>query len=241
MCSIAGVVGKGDVQKMIAIQRHRAPDGERFFVNDEIQLGMGRLKILDLRDEGLCLLELGNFKMAWNGEIYNWQELRAELIKLGHSFLYENDGEVVLHAYQQWGKDCLDKLNGMFAIAIYDEEKHQVFLARDRAGEKPLYCHWSEKQFIFSSELKAIWGIKNLGAIRSNELDTLEHCIEETGIVGVAQLKAGHCAVFDIKSKNLTIEEWWRPKPFLFTAPDDLTATERQVEEVLEPAIKLRI
>src|SRR3990167_10000961 len=193
MCSIAGVVGKGDVQKMIAIQRHRAPDGERFFVNDEIQLGMGRLKILDLRDEGLCLLELGNFKMAWNGEIYNWQELRAELIKLGHSFLYENDGEVVLHAYQQWGKDCLDKLNGMFAIAIYDEKKNQVFLARDRAGEKPLYYYWDGKTFIFSSELKAIYEIKKLEPQESIELRDFEYCLEQTCFRHTLQLKPGCC------------------------------------------------
>jgi len=171
MCGIAGIIGKnlqhqkGEVKARAMIQaiRHRGPDGEGFFVSDEAMLGMCRLSIIDLKSPGLCPVFYRNLKnqiveqvLIFNGEIYNYLELKKELKLLGHDFITTSDSEVLLYAYREWGEKCLDRLNGMFAFAIWDVQKKQLFCARDRAGEKPFYYYFDGEQFIFASELKAL-------------------------------------------------------------------------------------
>ena len=118
MCSIAGIVSKKDIdiKRMIDIQRHRAPDDTNFYYDEDIKLGMGRLEIIDLVSPNLCLYQENDLVLSYNGEIYNYIELRTELKKLGKIFKTKSDTEVVSKSYQQWGIKALDKFNGKFVL-----------------------------------------------------------------------------------------------------------------------------
>ena len=155
MCSIAGSKNKDEVFRMLDIMKHRAPDGFGVVDNSNYAIGMGRLAIIDLKSDGLCPYSEGDLTLSFNGEIYNYIELKRELENLGHKFRTNSDIEVCLKSYIEWGVDCLKKFNGMFAFAILDKDK--VFLARDIAGEKPLY--YSLSNFHFASEGKAMTGL----------------------------------------------------------------------------------
>src|SRR3990167_5521618 len=137
MCAIAGSHIEQEVNEMLFVMKHRAPDDSGIDTKFGFTLGMGRLKIIDLVSSGLCPIKDGEFTLTFNGEIFNYIELREELEKLGYSFFTNSDSEVLLKSYKAWGKDCLNKFNWMGAFAISDGE--YIFLARDIAGEKPLY------------------------------------------------------------------------------------------------------
>ena len=165
MCGIAGIfnlngepVSSVFLRKMTDAIAHRGPDGEGFYVDSFIGLGHRRLAIIDLSPAGHqpMITPDGNFAISYNGEVYNFQELRVELESLGHQFSSKTDTEVVLHSYAQWGAECLARFNGMFAFAIWDRTRQELFLARDRYGVKPLYYTYAGKTFLFSSEQKAI-------------------------------------------------------------------------------------
>lgn len=176
MCSIAG---GANTETMLATMKHRAPDGYKVLDDGKFEIGMGRLSIIDLKSDGLILYEEDNLVLAFNGEIYNYKELREEI---GGYFRTQSDTEVLLKAYKKWGIKCLDKLNGMFAFAIYDGQK--VFLARDIAGEKPLY--YTESPFAFASENKAL-------AFKGKEL------------------LPAHYLIYDFK--EIKTEKWWKFTP----------------------------
>lgn len=169
MCGIAGIlrtdgedVPPGYMAAMVATLRHRGPDGEGMFFRPGMAFGHTRLKIIDLTSasDQPILDDEADLALIFNGEIYNYLELRSELKALGHDFRSEGDGEVLLKAYKAWGARCLAKLNGMFAFAIWDGRKQELFLARDRFGEKPLYVARSPRGVIFASEMKAILAIR---------------------------------------------------------------------------------
>ncbi|MFA5145946.1 MAG: asparagine synthase (glutamine-hydrolyzing) [Candidatus Omnitrophota bacterium] len=165
MCGICGAIYRDNTKKvprewvkqMADTMRHRGPDDEGFFVEGNVGLGQRRLSIIDIssghqpifnEDNSLCIV--------FNGEIYNYQNLRIELIKRGHSFSTKSDTEVVVHAYEEYGPDCVKKLHGMFAFAIWDKRSKHLMLARDRVGKKPLYFYRDDNVFLFASEIKAI-------------------------------------------------------------------------------------
>jgi len=139
---------------------HRGPDGESFYFDDAGGLGFAHrhLRIIDLSDAGLQPMwnEDRTLWLIFNGEIYNYIELRPELEAKGHRFASHSDSETILHAYEEWGPDCLAHFNGMFAFALWDSRKQTLFLARDRAGVKPLYYWWRDGRLIFASEIKAL-------------------------------------------------------------------------------------
>jgi len=137
MCAIAGSTNRHDVEEMLAIMAHRGPDDCGVVELEGYVLGMARLKILDLDSPGLCPVVVPGATLAFNGELYNYIELRYELEKLGEKFYTDGDSEVLLKAYQRWGPPVVGKLNFMGAFAIAEGDK--IFLARDIAGEKPLY------------------------------------------------------------------------------------------------------
>ncbi len=167
MCGICGIYGNPDaatatdlVHKMVSVMNHRGPDDCGYYVDNQIALGHARLSIIDLSEAGRQPMtnEDGAIQMCINGEIYNYVELRKELIGRGHRFRSQSDSEVIIHAYEEWGSRCLDWFNGMFGLAIWDSRKRVLVLARDPLGEKPLYC-WrdaSKEVLIFASEIKAI-------------------------------------------------------------------------------------
>ena len=166
MCGIAGQISfrkPVDEENIIAMNdaiRHRGPDGDGVYLNESKTVGLGhrRLSFLDLTVAGKQPMtnEDGSLWITYNGEIYNYLELREELEKLGHQFRSHTDTEVVLHAYEEWGTEFLQKLKGMFALGIWDEKKRELFLARDRFGIKPLYYYCKNGNFVFASEIKGV-------------------------------------------------------------------------------------
>ena len=165
MCGIAGIfnlngepVSPVVLQAMIDSIAHRGPDGEGHLIDGHVGLGHRRLAIIDLTPAGHqpMATEDGRYIISYNGEVYNFRELRIELEAIGHKFYSRTDSEVVLKAYSQWGVKSLDKFNGMFAFAIWDKYQKELFLARDRYGIKPLYHTFQNNAFIFGSEIKAI-------------------------------------------------------------------------------------
>ncbi len=160
MCAINGFNFKdeGLILKMNQATKHRGPDDAGIFLDDSVSLGHNRLSIIDLSFAGHqpMLSEDKNFAIVFNGEIYNFKELRKELEEKGYKFFSESDTEVILKSYQEYGENCLNKFNGIFAFAIWDEQKKELFLARDHIGVKPLYYFWNSGKFIFSSEIKGI-------------------------------------------------------------------------------------
>ena len=184
MCSIAGSLDKDEVKAMLKKMEHRAPDGGKIIDEGGFYVGNERLAIIDLISKDLSPFKGGSHILAFNGEIYNYLELRKILEKKGHIFRTTSDTEVLSKAFEQWGLDCLDKLNGMFAFAILD--KNRIILARDIAGEKPLY--YRKKPFSFASEAKALnWD-----------------CYE---------LPPAHYLIYDFSDKNITLGKWWDFKP----------------------------
>lgn len=165
MCGITGVfnldgepVSPVILRRMTDAIKHRGPDGEGFYTDSFIGLGHRRLAIIDLSPLGHqpMITPDGQYALIFNGEIYNFQELRAELEARGHQFRSRSDSEVVLHSYMEWGEKALDRFNGMFAFAIWDRARQELFLARDRFGVKPMYYGLFGSVFLFGSEVKAI-------------------------------------------------------------------------------------
>lgn len=168
MCAIAGIISivqtdnlEKDINSTLETVVHRGPDGQGSKIFDnKIALGHRRLAILDLSEKGIQPMQrAGRYWITYNGEIYNYIELREELIKEGYAFSTDTDTEVLLAAYEKWGNDCVNHFNGMWAFAIYDEEKNQLFCSRDRYGVKPFYYSFSDNRFIFGSEIKEILAV----------------------------------------------------------------------------------
>src|SRR6516165_10700678 len=166
MCGVAGIfdfrgcgeIDRGLVRRMTDILHHSGPDGDGFHHAPGIGLGHRRLAIVDLATGDQPLYnEDGTVCVVYNGEIYNFQPLMAELAALGHLFHTRCDTEVIVHAWEEWGEACLDRFNGQFAFALWDATRETLFLARDRLGEKPLYYSvLNDGQLLFASELKAL-------------------------------------------------------------------------------------
>ena len=166
MCGIAGYIQlKGEstpdrelVARMVASIRHRGPDEFGMYIDRKCVLGQARLSIIDLAGGSQPLTnETATLWITYNGEVYNYLELREELIKLGHQFKTNSDTEVILHAFEQWDIDCLTKFNGQFAFAIYNSETGRLFMARDRMGIRPLFWTLHNDRLYFGSEIKTIF------------------------------------------------------------------------------------
>ena len=171
MCGIAGIISsqrgfvtRERLQRMSDSLIHRGPDGEGFFISEKDHFSTGlahrRLAIIDLSDAAAQpLVYLDRYTIIHNGELYNYRELKSELTELGLRFKTETDTEVIVAAYHHYGENCLQKMDGMFAFAIWDDQKDFLFCARDRFGEKPFYYYFDEKEhsFLFASEMKALW------------------------------------------------------------------------------------
>ena len=165
MCGICGIFDfnngnpdPNDVRKMMYYMRHRGPDDEGVYSYNNVALGFVRLSIIDLSKSGNQPMRdvTGRYSIVFNGEIYNYIELRNELLQKGYKFVSKTDTEVLLYSYIEWGVKCLGKLNGMFAISIYDNVESELFIARDRYGIKPFYYTMDNGKFIFSSEILPI-------------------------------------------------------------------------------------
>jgi asparagine synthase (glutamine-hydrolysing) len=165
MCGIAGQYcynGENPDRQLLAAMSerlfHRGPDGEGLYIKGSAGFVHRRLAIIDLSPDGLQPMtnEDDSLWLVFNGEIYNFIELRKELVEKGHTFHSKSDTEVILHAYEEWGHDCLTRFNGMWAFALWDEKKQELFCARDRFGIKPFYYTIVNGSFLFASEIKAL-------------------------------------------------------------------------------------
>lgn len=166
MCGIAGFINfqghdrkcaQARLKRMTDSLVHRGPDEEGFYIDDHAALGHRRLSIIDLAGGHQPMaIEDGGIQVVFNGEIYNYPALKKELVAKGYRFHTQSDTETLLYSYREWGEQCVDKLNGMFAFAIWDVKERSLFLARDRVGKKPLYYYWNGQVFSFASELKGL-------------------------------------------------------------------------------------
>ncbi len=250
MCGIFGFAGfseDGLLKKMARISVHRGPDGEGFFETPGFSMGMRRLSIIDL-DGGWQPIynEDESVVVCYNGEIYNYVELMEELKAKGHAFRTRSDTEVIVHAYEEWGIECLRRFNGMFGFALYDRDKERLFMARDRCGQKPVYYHHANGKFIFASEVKAILESSHVEArCNTGAIDAflgLRYVPEpETMFDGVYTLPAAHYMLLD-RSGNRKIERYWDVPlyagPYEGTDEDYLDQLEHKFYHAVEIAMR---
>ena len=243
MCGIVGIMDSRPVvdadllATMRDTMRHRGPDDAGLWWDDRRQVGLAhrRLSIIDLSPGGHQPMtdESGRLALVYNGEIYNYRQLREELTAKGHQFRSASDTEVILEAYRAWGTDCVARLNGMFAFALYDVGARRLFLARDRAGQKPLYYLHDGDRMVFASELKAI--MADPAFRREIDLEALDHYLAYGYVPGslcmlkgVAKLPPAHCLTCDLGGREAKIWRYWQlPDP-----PDDQPV--RSEEELLD-------
>lgn len=222
MCGIAGFITQSTngnahviLRQMCDSIAHRGPDGDGYFVDRQFAMGMRRLSIIDLQggDQPISNEE-NNKHIVFNGEIYNYRELRKGLVNQGHEFKTDSDTETVLHLFEESGPACINELNGMFAIVIWDKQNETLFLARDRMGIKPLYYYWDGKTFVFASEIKAIAasGLVDLQVNPQAIWDylTFRYVPQPESIwKNVYKLPPGHHLQFSSKDKAPLIKRYW--------------------------------
>ena len=226
MCGIVGLHTSQSLDLTLTIQNmrdtltHRGPDasGSRVFTDDQLALGHRRLSILDLSSAGtqpFCSDD-GNHIMVFNGEIYNFRELRDQLVTKGHSFRTGTDTEVLIHAYQVWGYEMVHKIEGMFAFAIFDKKEKTLFCARDRSGEKPFFYFRQSDTFAFSSETKGLFALKQcprkIDYLSLQQFLAFGYTIGNRSMVdGIYKLPPGHSLTYSLKTRDLTIDRYWEP------------------------------
>jgi asparagine synthase (glutamine-hydrolysing) len=256
MCGIAGIfhpdvpkpVDPARVEAMTDVLAHRGPDGSGIWTAPGVGLGHRRLSIIDLSDAAAqpMLTDDRRIAISYNGEIYNFREIRAELEAKGHVFRTESDTEVILAGWRQWGPDCLSRLNGMFALAIYDAGRDALFLARDRLGVKPLfYAELGDGALIFASELKGLLAHPRLRrepkATAIDDYLAFGYVPDDTSIVaGVRKLPAGH---FLLVRRGHPVPEpvqWW-DVDFSSVERRPLKALEEEMVERLRAAVRSRM
>jgi asparagine synthase (glutamine-hydrolysing) len=250
MCGICGIINltgsPADEQllkPMMRAMKHRGPDDEGTFADGNVALGFVRLSIIDLSSAGHqpMLSDDGNLVLIFNGEIYNYLEIKGELIKLGHHFKSKTDTEVLLHAYQEWGSDCMDRFNGMWAFVIYDRLEKKVFISRDRVGVKPFYYFNNGEKFIFASEIPPILSILPVkpSADYQSIFDFLvfnrTDQTELTFFEGIKKLQHGF--QLTIVKNELNFKKWYDLK----TKLHDPFNNPQEFRELLSESIRLRL
>lgn len=257
MCGIAGIYNRSGIladpeallKKMLTSIRYRGPDESGIYINNTLAMGNVRLSILDLQtgQQPLSTSD-GKFWIVFNGEIFNYIELKAGLKQLGFTFRTQSDTEVLLNAYIAYGTDCLNMLNGQFAVAIWDNEKKELFLARDRVGIRPLFYTWvNNHNFIFGSEIKTLFEHPDVTAefdpAAIAQVFTFWTTITpRTAFKGILELPAGH--YMKISKEQSVIRSFWSLK-FPVGDSDSFTGTlgdaTARLEELLTDAVKLRL
>lgn len=255
MCGIAGRVNfakkelkPSQISAMVTAIAHRGPDDNGIYLSKDRSVGLGntRLAILDLSKKGHQPMRyMDRYVITYNGEVYNFQEEREKLEKLGYTFRSDSDTEVVLALYAHYGVACLKYLRGMFAFCIYDEKEETLFLARDKIGKKPLKYYFENNSFIFASELKAILTQSDVARAIDwtavNQFLTYTYVpAPKTGFTTIRKLEPGHYLFLDIKKKKFIKRKYWTPD---FTDQWSLSEGEwkRRILDTLGEATRLRM
>ncbi len=248
MCGITGIinfnqraVNESEIKLMMQKMKHRGPDDEGLYIDGNIGLGFVRLSILDLSPAGHqpMISKDGRYVIIFNGEVYNYIEIRNEL-KSKYQFVTGTDTEVVLTAYQEWGKDCLNKFNGMFAFVIYDTKSRELFGARDRYGIKPFYYYLDNEHFIFASEIKSILPLVHREANDKMIYDYLlynrtDHT-EQTFFKNIHKLQ--HGSYFVLKNNDFSVEKWYNLSEKI---GEEKSLTPQEYRELFKDSLKLRL
>ncbi len=251
MCGITGLVNEDprrsvdrqDLKKMCNTLVHRGPDDEGFYIEGNVGLAIRRLSVIDLVTGHQPISNGdGSIWIVFNGEVYNFPELRRELEQKGHEFSTRTDTETIVHSYEEWGDDCVNRLNGMFAFAIWDRPNRKLLLARDRLGIKPLYYYQDDRCLVFGSELKAILQCDKVPRALDHEaLDaflTYEYVPAPMSMFkGIRKLPAGHLLV--LQDGKASIRQYWdaRPEPMEGTE-DELGES---LYDLLKDAVRMRL
>ena len=258
MCGIAGFVdfknksSEEILARMACAVPHRGPDGQGVYMAQapaaQIGLGHRRLSIIDLSTSANQPMHYNGLHLIFNGEIYNYNEIRDRLIAKGHQFNTHSDTEVILHSWQEWGEACIQQWRGMFAIALYDEQKNELICIRDRAGVKPFNYYWKEGLFLFSSELKSMVAHPRF-----------EKQIEPNAVASFLQygyvpypysiykhthkLPPGHLLRLDLTTQQIQIKQYWNVYDY-YNKPKltiDLPTAIEETEKILQEAFQLRM
>jgi asparagine synthase (glutamine-hydrolysing) len=263
MCGIAGIVTTGRanvhaVRAMTDVLRHRGPDGEGHWTSEDghCALGHRRLAIIDLSPAGRQPMTLAerDLVVTYNGEIYNYLELRDRLRSLGHRFETQTDTEVLLRAYAEWGDAFLEELNGMFAFALWDARSRTLLCARDRFGEKPFVYAWIGEAFVFASEVKALGLVRGLDtriddgvlALHATRGSTWLDATERTLLRGVRQVLPAHAMKLRLGATRVELERVWAYWGLDIAGrhaygTDDPDRAAGRLHEVLRDSVRLRL
>ncbi|PWL30506.1 MAG: asparagine synthase (glutamine-hydrolyzing) [Fluviicola sp. XM-24bin1] len=258
MCGIAGFIDfnkSSDRKHIVAMTDtmfHRGPDGSdyQFLETSKAQIGLGhrRLSIIDLSEHGAQPMQFDDLWVTFNGEIYNFQEIKDELIKLGHKFTGGSDTEMILHAYQEWGVECVHRFIGMFAIVLVDLSKNEVYLLRDRPGVKPLFVYWNQGILMYASELKAFH--EHPAFEKEIDKDAVSaflqygnvpspHCIFKNCF----KVKPGHYHVLKLDDQSISEKQYWNVYD-AYNAPKstvDYDIAKSEVKSLLHSAFNYRM
>lgn len=254
MCGICGIIDKSlsvEVgKKMVQALYHRGPDHQetKAYPETGCVLGHARLSILDLSASANQPMEYGELAIVFNGEIYNFREIRKKLEDLGHRFLLMSDTEVILHAYAQWGIKCVDEFIGMFAFAILDRAQQELVIVRDRAGVKPLYFYLKDQTFLFASEMKAFYQHPEF----SKDIDMKAVALFfKYGSIpapyaifrNTQKLMPGHYLTYSLKSHKFTIKKYWDVMDYFHNPLPDISYHEakEELQKILLSAFRYRM
>ncbi|MDZ7372501.1 MAG: asparagine synthase (glutamine-hydrolyzing) [candidate division KSB1 bacterium] len=253
MCGIAGLYcenwpedKKTLLGRMAKVITHRGPDEDGFYWDGRVGLAMRRLSIIDLSSGSQPIFnEDGTIAVVFNGEIYNYREIREELVRRGHRFVTRSDTESIVHAYEEYGHECVTRFNGMWAFAIWDSRRHQLFLSRDRVGIKPLYYYWDGKLFAWGSEIKSILevpGVKrDLDPLALELFLTYEYIPAPYSIFRwIRKLPPGHNLVFDGREPQL--RPFWDPlRPYRELGPVGYEEAVEELRRLVHDSVRLRL
>lgn len=256
MCGILGLLHRQAESRpllskqLVSNLAHRGPDSEGTYSDDHVQFGHTRLSIIDLTDSGHqpMLSHAGRYVVTYNGEIYNYLELRTELESLGASFVSHSDTEVLLAAYQAWGRDCVKRFVGMFAFVLWDTQEQMLFVARDRCGEKPLFYQFNDKRFTFASELKGLLPLLSdrpaLNPVAVDQYLHYQYVPEPTTLLqGIHKLPAGHSILIRLADWQAEPQIYWCVEQAAepISAAKNEVAILAQIRDGLESAVKMTL
>ncbi|AHB47214.1 asparagine synthase [Hyphomicrobium nitrativorans NL23] len=255
MCGIAGFVRldggpaeRSVIERMTDAVRHRGPDGSGHFIDGSLALGHRRLSILDLSEHGAQPMHNagGTQVLTFNGEIYNYLEIREQLRAKGYIFRTETDSEVILAAYDCWGDECVSRFNGMWAFAIFDRARQRLFLSRDRFGVKPLYYSEGRNAFAFGSEIRQLLpfgeGVSaDMDVIRTFLVTSFSDVDDRTFFRGIRCLPGGHSATFNLTHNRFTIQRYYEVSPREDVGSLSISDAAEEFSALFEDAVRLRL
>lgn len=244
MCGINGF-NWGDQDLIVAMNKkikHRGPDDDGHFVDGALSMGSTRLAIIDLTALGHqpMMNDDNSIVLVFNGEIYNFQDIRGDLEKQGYRFRSQSDSEVIIHAYEAYGVECVKRFNGIFAFALWDKKKQQLFIARDHVGVKPLYYYWDGQKLVFSSEIKALLLHQIPRRLNTDALNIYFRMLYVpaplTMFEGIKKLESGSYLIY--KNNQIEIKKYWEPSDF-----SDISQTDamREIPRLVKDAVRLQL